>query len=157
MLKAKVPARQLGRKEGKAKVGKFPTKVKNIATLRERAFAREGRNAMIARAIFKELDRPIRKQESDRSLGRRLGVDHRTIGRWREKLSGSERPRRKVSKRSFLAACRKVASVSPKRMWGELTHKSERMEVREALAALHRVLYGEKTLPKRPSRKRRIR
>src|SRR5262249_41471241 len=121
---------------------------------RQRAFTREGRNAMIAGAIFKELDRPLRKQESDRSLGRRLGVDHRTIGRWREKLSGSDRPRKKLSKRSFLAACRKIASVAPKRMWGELTRKAERVEVGEALTALHRVLYGEKTLPKKQSKRR---
>jgi hypothetical protein len=156
MLKGKAPAKPLPRKKGKAQVGKFPTKFKNIAALRERAWTRKGRNFEIARTIIRELARPLQKQVSDRSLARRLGVDHRTIGRWRERLSGNDRPRKEISKRSFLAACRKVALVDPKWMWGELTQRSEIVEARRALAALHRVLHGERTLPKRPSRRRRV-
>ena len=62
------------------KVGKFPTQTEDhIAELRQKAFAREGRNAVIARAILKELDRPVKQRESDRALGRRLGVPRRCL------------------------------------------------------------------------------
>ena len=95
------------------KVGKFPTKNGDrIAELRKKAFAREGRNAVIARAILKELDRPLKRRESDRALGRRLGVDHRTIGRWRERIRG-QRPREGVvSRRKFLGACQTLAGLN---------------------------------------------
>ena len=119
--------------KGAERVGKFPTHTEDhIEELRQKAFAREGRNAMIARAILKELDRPVRRRESDRALGRRLGVDHRTIGRWRERIKGQRRKGGIVSRRKFLGACQTLADLNIVVISQKLDPKDIRRFVRPA-------------------------
>ena len=103
------PSQKKAQKNEKATkaLGKCPTKKERIAELREWAFAREGRNAVIARAILKELDQPLRVRESDRAMGRRLGVDHRTIGRWRERITGQPQRKANLVAASFWACARR--------------------------------------------------
>jgi len=134
-------------------LGKCPTQEKRKAELREWAFAREGRNAQIARAILKELDRPLRKRESDRALGRRLGVDHRTIGRWRERIKGQRRPKGRFSRRKFLGLCQKLAGVNLVVMSQRLLPEDIRKRVVPAYEALHRLQFGPRTMPEKPRRR----
>ena len=135
------------------KVGKFPTQTEDyIAELRQKAFAREGRNAIIARAILKELDRPLKKRESDRALSRRLGVDHRTIGRWRERIKGQRPKRDVVSRRKFLGACQTLSGLNIVVMSQKLNPIDIRRFVRPAYQTLHRVQNGPRTLPERKRR-----
>jgi hypothetical protein len=136
-------------------VGKFPTKEEDhIAELRKKAFAREGRNAVIARAILKELDRPLKRRQSDRALGRRVGVDHRTIGRWRERIKG-QRPRRGVvSRRKFLGACQTLAGLNVVVMSQKLEFKDIQRYVGPAYHTLHRIRHGSRTMPARQRRRR---
>src|ERR1019366_10104741 len=125
------------------RVGKFPTLTEDhIGELRQKAFAREGRNAMIARAILKELDRPLKRRDSDRALGRRLGVDHRTIGRWRERIKGQRPQDGVVSRRKFLGACQTLAGLNIVVMSQKLEAKDIRHFVCPAYQTLHRVQYG---------------
>jgi hypothetical protein len=140
-------------KKSVARVGKFPTKEENrIIELRKKAFAREGRNAVIARAILKELDRPLKRRESDRALGRRLGVDHRTIGRWRERIKG-QRPRKGVvSRRKFLGACQTLAGLNVVVMSQKLKFKDIQLYVGPAYHTLHRIQNGPRTMPERQRR-----
>lgn len=151
IMQKKKGKRPLEKRVGR--VGKFPTKTKDhIEELRQKAFAREGRNAIIARAILKELDRPLRKRESDRALGRRLGVDHRTIGRWRERIKGQRPKSGIVSRREFLGACQTLAELNVVVMSQKLEPKDIRRFVRPAYQTLHRVQNGPRTLPERQRR-----
>ncbi len=134
------------------RVGKFPTQGEDIAEIRQKAYAREGRNAIIARAIFKELDRPIKKRESDRAIGRRLGVDHRTIGRWRERIKGQRPKSGVVSRQKFLGACQTLAELNVVVMSQKLRPIDIRRFVRPAYQTLHRVQNGPRTLPERKRR-----
>ena len=132
------------------RVGKFPTPTEDhVAELRQKAYAREGRNAIIARAILKELARPLKKRESDRALGRKLSVDHRTIGRWRERIKG-QRPRsRVVSRRKFLGACQTLGRLNVVVMSQKLEFKDIQLYVGPAYHTLHRIQNGPRTMPER--------
>lgn len=134
------------------RVGKFPTKEEDrIAELRKKAFG-EGRNALIARAVLKELDRPIKRRKSDRALGRQLGVDHRTIGRWRERIRG-QRPRHGVvSRRKFIGACQTLGRLNVVVMSQKLKFKDIQLYVGPAYHTLHRIQNGPRTLPQRTRR-----
>jgi hypothetical protein len=109
---------------------------------------------MIARAILKELDRPLKRRDSDRALGRRLGVDHRTIGRWRERIKGQRPQDGVVSRRKFLGACQTLAGLNIVVMSQKLEPKDIRHFVRPAYQTLHRVQYGPRTMPERQRRRR---
>jgi hypothetical protein len=140
--------RPLGKRIGR--VGKFPTQEEvRIAELRQKAYAREGRNAIMARAILNALDRPLKKRESDRALGRRLSVDHRTIGRWRERIKGQRRKRGIISRRKFLGACQTLAGSNIPVMSQRINPQDIRCFVRPAYEALHRIQNGPRTLPER--------
>jgi len=147
------PSRSHRNKKAK-EVGKFPTLQDRIAELRVQAYTRDGRNAMIARAILKELDRPLRKRESDRALGRRLGVDHRTIGRWRERLKGQRHRRGIASRRKFLGLCHTLAGLNVVIVSQKLVPNDIRKYVVPAYRTLHRFQYGPKTMPDRQTRPR---
>jgi hypothetical protein len=134
-------------KKAAAVLGKFPTEQKRIAELRVQAFARQGRNAMIARAILKELSLPLGRRESDRALGRRLGVDHRTIGRWRERIKGQRPKRGVVSRRKFLGLCQTLAGLNVQLMSQKIDPRDIRSHVIPAYTALHRFQFGPRTLP----------
>jgi len=134
-------------------VGKFPTKKEDhIAELRKKAFAREGRNAVIARAILKELDRPLKRRESDRALGRRLAVDHRTIGRWRERIKGQGPREGVVSRLKFVGICEMLARLNIVVMSQKLIYDDIKKYVGPAYHALHRIQNGPRTLPQRTRR-----
>jgi transposase-like protein len=62
---------------------------------------------------MRALHHPKERYLSDRELGRRIGVDHRTIGRWRKRLSGGEVLQTIATKKQFLRACARVAAVPP--------------------------------------------
>jgi hypothetical protein len=140
---------QSGRRKNTAGLGKFSTEQERIAELRTKAFARDGRNALIARAILKEFDRPLKQRESDRALGRRLGVDHRTIGRWRERIKGQRPRHRVVSRRKFLGLCQTLRKLNVAVMSQKILPKDIRSHVVPACEALHRFRFGAKTLPQR--------
>jgi hypothetical protein len=134
-------------------VGKFPTKEEDrIVELRKKAFAREGRNALIARAVLKELDRPLKRRKSDRALGRQLGVDHRTIGRWRERIKGQSPRKGVVSRRKFLGACQTLAGLNVVVMSQKLQFKDMKLYVGPAYHTLHRIRHGSRTMPERTRR-----
>jgi hypothetical protein len=138
----------LGKKNTPA-MGKFPTEQKRIAELRAQAFAREGKNAMIARAILNELDRPLRRRESDRALGHRLGVDHRTIARWRERIQGKRRWRGVVSRRKLLGLCQTLSRMNIAVMSQKLVPEDIRKYVVPAYKALYKFQFGLRTLPEK--------
>jgi hypothetical protein len=144
----------LGGKQATAALGKFPTEKERIAKLRARAFERHGRNAVIARAILREFDRPLRLRGSDRALGRRLGVDHRTIGRWRERIKGKRPKRRVVSRRKFLGLCQALAGLNVRLMSQKIGPQDIRDHVAPAYKALHRFQFGPRTLPDKQRRRR---
>jgi hypothetical protein len=142
------------KKKATAALGKFPTEQKRIAELRVRAFARQGRNAVIARAILRELSLPLRRRESDRALGRRLGVDHRTIGRWRERIKGQRPLDGVVSRRKFLGLCQTLARLNIPVMSQKIDPRDIRSHVVPAYEALHRFQFGPRTLPDKQRRRR---
>jgi hypothetical protein len=142
------------RKKATARLGKFPTRQKRIAELRARAFARDGRNAAIARTILAELSRPLRVRESDRTLARRLGVDHRTIGRWRQRIKGQRPQDGVVSRRKFLGLCQTLAGLNIPVMSQKIDPKDIRSHVVPAYKALHRFQFGPRTLPDQQRRRR---
>ena len=148
--KSKQPSRK-----NKGRVGKFPTQEDRIKGLLQEAYTREGRNAQIARAVLKELDRPLKRRESDRALGRRLGVDHRTIGRWRERITIQRRKRRVVSRRKLLGLCQTLSKLNIVVVARKLVPEDIRLCVIPAYMALHRFMNGPRTLPNRRRRKRR--
>ena len=112
------------------------------------------RNFDVRRAVIRALDHPKKRHLPDRELGREIGVDHRTIGRWRRRLEGGEVPHKLLTKKQFLNACRRVSETLPDEMWRELL-SSDTACVYEAYSALHRVLHGGRTLLKRlPKRAR---
>lgn len=134
-------------------MGKFPTKEEDrIAELRKKAFAREGRNAVIARAILKELDRPLKRRKSDRALGRQLAVDHRTIGRWRERIRSQGPRERVVSRLKFVGVCEMLAGLNIVVMSQKLIYDDIKKYVGPAYHTLHRIQYGTRTLPERKRR-----
>jgi hypothetical protein len=111
---------------------------------------------MIARAILQELDRPLRKRESDRALGRRLGVDHRTIGRWRERLKGQRRRPGIATRRKFIGLCQTLAGLNVVIVSQKLFPEDIRKYVVPAYRALHRFQFGSRTMPDRQARVRAL-
>ena len=103
-------------------------------------------NAAIAKAVFRALNQVKWRRATDRELGRHLGLDHRTIGRWKKRLAGGEVPQAVITKKWLLFACERIATIIPDAVWRELDENGL-ASVRKAYAALHRVLYGGKTLP----------
>ena len=115
-------------------------------------------NLAVARAVLRALNHQRHKHLPDRELGRRLGLDHRTIGRWRKRLmdvQGGEVPHTLLTKKQFWTICRRVSAILPDAMWRELDQQ-EIPGVWKAYVALHRVLHGGKTLPDRPSEPRPV-
>jgi len=139
-------------------VGKFPTKQEKwMAELRARAYAREGRNAMIARAVLNSLAHPLRKRASDRALGRRLHVDHRTIGRWRARLNRPHRRRVVVSRHQFIRLCARIGHMNVRVVSRKLLPEDIRKYVIPAYQALHRFQFGPRTMPAKKRKRRSAR
>jgi hypothetical protein len=105
-------------------------------------------NYAVKRAVIRALNHPKQRHLGDRALGRLLGLDHRTIGRWRKRLEGGDLPQKILTKKQFLSACARVTMILPDEMWRELT-PTETESVYAAYKALYRVANGGKTLPKR--------
>ena len=140
-------------KKSKA-VDKLSIQQQRITQLRAKAYARVGRNAMIARAILKELDRPLRLRESDRAMARRLGVSHGTIGFWRKRIKGQLRPDRIVSRRKFLGLCKTLAGLNVLVMARTIGPEDIRSHVVPAYKAPYRFQFGASTLPEKQPRPR---
>ena len=77
-------------------------------------------NLDVARAVIKALNHPKQRHLGDRELGRRLGLDHKTISRWRKRLADGALPQKPLTKTQFLSACTRVAAILPDAMWREL-------------------------------------
>ena len=130
-------------------------KVTRLCSTSQRSLLRS--NLDVARAVLSALKHPKQRNLGDRELGRRLGLDHRTIGRWRKRLAGGEVLHLPLTKKQFLSACSRVSRILPDPMWGELEARDMACvrqaynTVHQAYIALHRVLYGERTLPDTPA------
>jgi hypothetical protein len=96
----------------------------------------------IRRAIQAAVQHPRWSQESDRTIAKHIGRDHKTVGPIRRKCTGGEFPtdRSRPSKRQILQACRLLAKVQP-----EQAHQfspAELITVRSGYESLHRLLCG---------------
>ena len=103
-------------------------------------------------AIRAALCHPRWKKESDRAIARHIGCDHKTVAAMRRANRGGEFPtaasqeKPKPSKEAILEASQLLARVQPEQE-ADFEH-SELAVVRAGYEAVHRLLFGAKTLPR---------